>query len=455
VVLMVLTGGFATEANAQFSSSLEGVVTDPTGAVVPEATVTLTNTDTGVSQVATTGSRGEYRFLSVAPGPYEVTASGKGFASHKVAIRLQTEQTLNVPFALSLSSQSQTVEVTDQAPVLDTAETRNQMTISTEELDSLPLPGRDQLGLVTLAPGVTGLGVIGPGGNGQSTDNYAAETQVTASANGRSSTGNMFVVDGLDITSNITPGVLNLVPNPDTIQEATVQVNTFNVEYGRSSSIVEVMTTRSGSSKYHFLASEYYSANWLTARTEFQPRETFTMLPFHSSNISASAGGPVPWLKQTYFFTGWEPLLSLTQANSQITVEDPAFTTWAQQNWPNSIGVKLLAQYPSVNVSRTGVSRRACRCWAPLLAGLRPGPIFRARCRLWIPGCSTRPITAMRCSTTCAWTSTSARTACTRTTTGPACRPAARRCAWITVRRSSTWCGRSRPTRRIPSTAGC
>ena len=357
VVLMgVLSGGFATGVYAQFSSNLEGVVADPTGAVVPGATVTLTNTDTGVSQVATTGSQGEYRFVSVAPGPYEVTAAAKGFASHKVAIRLQTEQTLNVPFALSLSSQSQTVEVTDKAPVLDTVETRNQLTIDTEALDSLPLPGRDQLGLVTLAPGVTGLGVIGPGGNGQSTDNYAAETQVTASANGRSSTGNMFVVDGLDITSNITPGVLNLVPNPDTIQEATVQVNTFNVEYGRSSSIVEVMTTRSGSSKYHFLASDYYSANWLTARTEFQPRETFTMLPFHSDNISASAGGPVPWLKQTYFFTGWEPLLSLTQASSQITVEDPAFTTWAQANWPNSIGVKLLAQYPSVNVSRTGVA---------------------------------------------------------------------------------------------------
>lgn len=354
--LCVVTGGFATAAYAQFSSNLQGVVMDSTGAVISGATVTLTNTDTGVSQLATTGQQGDFRFVSVAPGPYEVTTSAKGFGPHKVSVRLQTEQTLNLPFILSLSSQSQTVEVTDQAPVLDTVETRNQLTIGTDELDALPLPGHDQLGLVTLAAGVTGLGTLSGGQNAQSNDNYAAETQVTASANGRSSTGNMFVVDGLDITSNITPGVLNLVPNPDTIQEATVQVNTFNVEYGRSSSIVEVMTTRAGTNKYHFLLSDYYSANWLSARTEFQPRETFTMLPFHSDNISATAGGPVPWLKETYFFTGWEPLLSLTQASSQITVEDPAFTTWAQQNWPNSIGVKLLAQYPSVNVSRTGVA---------------------------------------------------------------------------------------------------
>jgi hypothetical protein len=354
-VLLLAVFAFAATGRAQFSSNLQGVVTDSTGALIQGATVLLTNTATNVSRQTTSTASGDYRFVSVAPGAYEVTTSAKGFATHKVQIQLQTEQTMNLPVTLSISSQTQTVEVTDQAPVLDTAETRNQLTITTEELDSLPLPGHDQLGLVTLAPGVTGLGVIGSGGNGQSNDNYAAETQVTASANGRSSVGNMFVVDGLDITSNITPGVLNLVPNPDTVQEATVQVNTFNVEYGRSSSVVEVMTTRAGSEKYHFLASDYYTANFLTARTEFQPRESFTMLPFHSDNLSATLSGPIPLLKQTYFFTGWEPLLSSTQSSSQITVEDPAFTTWAQQNWPNSIGVKLLAQYPSVNVSRTGV----------------------------------------------------------------------------------------------------
>ena len=150
----------------------------------------------------------------------------------------------------------------------------------------------------------------------------------------------MYVVDGLDITtSNITPGVLNLVPDPDTIQEATVQVNTFDVEYGRSSSIVEVMTTRSGANRYHFLASQYYTANWLTARTQFQPSETFKMLPFHSSNISATLSGPVPFLKNTFFFTGWEPMLSSTQSSSQVTYEDPQFIAWAKTNWPNSVGV--------------------------------------------------------------------------------------------------------------------
>ena len=371
--LLILVFAIAATAHAQFSSSLQGTVEDPSGAAVAGAALTLTNTATNVSQESTADSGGAYRFVSVAPGPYTVTAESKGFAIHKIAVVLQTNQTMNVVIKLTLSTQAQTVEVTDQAPVVDTADTRNQLTISTEAMDSLPLPGRNQPGLVSLAPGVTGLGVAGSGGNGQTNDNYGSETQVTASANGRSSVGNMFVVDGLDITSNITPGVLNLVPNPDTIQEATVQVNTFNVEYGRSSSIVEVMTTRSGANKYHFLASEYYTANWLTARTEFQPRETTKFLPFHSNNISTTLSGPIPLLKQTFFFTGWEPLLASTQSTSQITVEDPAFVTWAQQNWPNSTSVKLLAQYPSVNVSRTGTPTTASTLLGASVCGTAAG----------------------------------------------------------------------------------
>lgn len=346
---LVAAAGLTTAAYAQFSSSLQGTVSDPTGAVIPGATVTLTNTDTRVTQTTITGSKGDYRFVSIAPGPYDVTATANGFAPHKTSVRLQTDQMMNVSIALTVSSQSQTVEVTGQAPVLDTAETRTQMTIDTDALESLPLPGHSLLSLTTLAPGVTGLGAEG-------TDNYAAETEVQASANGRSNLGNVFVLDGLDITSDITPGVLNLVPNPDTIQEATVQVNTYNVDFGRNSSIVEVMTSRSGTNQYHFMASDYYTADWLHARTEFQPKQTAKFAKNHLNNMSFTLGGPIPLLKQTYFFTGWEPLIQQEPGTSQTTYEDPAFTSWAKTQWPNSIGVKLLAQYPPSNASTTGVA---------------------------------------------------------------------------------------------------
>jgi hypothetical protein len=341
----------------QFSASLQGTVEDTTGAVVPQTVLVLTSSATKISQTTISGENGNFRFVSLAPGMYQIVASAKGFASHRMEFSLSTGQTLSILVPLSISGQKITVEVTDQAPVVDVAESSSQLTISTEAFNSLPLAGRDLLGLTSLAAGVTGLGITASGGNGQSNDNYAAETQVSASANGRSSVGNSYVIDGLDVTSNITPGVLNLVPNADTVQEAAVQTNAFTAEYGRSSSIVEIMTTRSGGDKFHFMASDYYTADWLTSRTEFQPKETATIVPFHSNTMSTFLGGPVPFLKKTYFFTGWEPLLALTQSNSSTTYESPEFRAWAKTTWPDAIGTQLLNQYPATNASTTSVAK--------------------------------------------------------------------------------------------------
>ena len=137
---------------------------------------------------------------------------------------------------MKVATASQTVEVTGQVPVLNTAESRNQMTLATSALSSLPLAGRNMVSLVTLAPGVIGIGTVTGGSPGSGVDNYSTELQVDASANGAGSVGNMYMVDGLDVTSAIRPGVLNLTPNPDSVQEVSIQTNTFSVEYGRASS---------------------------------------------------------------------------------------------------------------------------------------------------------------------------------------------------------------------------
>ena len=115
------------------------------------------------------------------------------------------------------------------------------------------------ISLVTLAPGVTGTGVTSNGSPGSGRDNFSTETQVDASANGQGAVGNMYIVDGLDVSSSIRPGVLNMTPNPDSIQEATIQTNTYNVDYGRASSIQMTMTTKSGSNHYHGNASDYFT----------------------------------------------------------------------------------------------------------------------------------------------------------------------------------------------------
>ncbi|MGH9345227.1 MAG: carboxypeptidase-like regulatory domain-containing protein [Terriglobia bacterium] len=336
LALSLLGGGVCY---AQFNSNMQGTVSDQTGAAVPGATVRLVNMGTQVALTTTTDAAGNYHFVSLAPGSYEVSAQKSGFSKATVTMTLQTGQTLNLPLQLAVASISQKVQVTTRAPVLNTAETRNQLTIQTQALTTLPLAGRSMISLVTLAPGAVGLGVNG-GSPGSGVDNFSTETQVDASANGQGSVANMFVVDGLDVTSSIRPGVLNLTPDPDSVQEASIETNTFNVDYGRASSIEMLMTTKSGTDQYHGSVSDYFTNQKFFAGTEF----VHNYSPFHSNNMAATIGGPVIPHHQLFFFFSIEPLRSsASTGNGSTTFEDPAFTTWAQQNYPNTLGTQLLA----------------------------------------------------------------------------------------------------------------
>ena len=346
---------------AQFSGSIQGTVSDPTGAVVANAKVQLKNTQTSVATTATSDAEGNYRFVSLAPGSYQITVDVSGFNTSTVAFTLETSQNLNVPVAMKVATASQTVEVTGQVPVLNTAETRTQMTLETAALTNLPLAGRNMISLVTLAPGVIGKGTVVGGSPGSGVDNFSTETQVEASANGAGSVGNMFMVDGLDVTSAIRPGVLNLTPNPDSVQEVSIQTNTFSVEYGRASSIQMAMTTKSGTDGLHGSASDYFTNQSLFAGTEFLHKYS----PYHSNNISATIGGPIVPHHQFLFFFAVEPLRASTSTgNSVQTYEDPQFTAFAKQNFPNTLGTKILTSYAATNATTTAVSQTAATAFA-------------------------------------------------------------------------------------------
>src|SRR5260370_20798497 len=254
---------------AQFSGSIQGTVQGPAGAVVPNAKVQLKNTGTGVAAATTSGAEGNYRLVSLAPGSYQLSVDAPGFNTTAVAFSLETSQNLSVPVAMKVATASQAVEVTGQVPVLNTAESRNQMTLETAGLSNLPLAGRNMISLVTMAHGVIGVGTVTGGSPGSGVDNYSTELQVDASANGAGSVGNMYMVDGLDVTSAIRPGVLNLTPNPDSVQEVSIQTNTFTVEYGRASSVQMAMTTKSSTDGFHGTASDYFTNQKLWAGTEF------------------------------------------------------------------------------------------------------------------------------------------------------------------------------------------
>ena len=342
-------------ASAQFNSAVQGTVQDNSGSAVASATVTLTNVDNKVSEMATANGSGVYRFSSLAPGNYSIAVSSAGFSPAQTAFTLSTAETRDVPITLSVGGVSSKVEVTAQQPLLDTSDSRNQLTLNTAAFDQLPLAARNPLALITLAPGVTGLG------SGSAT-NFNPENSVDASANGRGANANQYIVDGLDVTSSIRPGVVNLTPNADTIQEATVQTNTYTVDYGRASSIQTVMTTKSGSDSIHGFASEYYTYQGLTARGEYGPAEGTRVAPFHTNNLSFGVGGPVIPHHQFFFFAGYEPYLSLaSNGTSNRTFEDPAFVAFANTVQPNSPEVQLLNKYQPTNLTFTSVQSTAAQ----------------------------------------------------------------------------------------------
>jgi hypothetical protein len=352
----------APGAWAQFSGTVTGTVADPTGAVVPKAEMKLVNDATGQISSATTNASGVFIFPSLSPGNYHLTSTAKGFGAVTVPVVLETNQVMNVPIKLTVGSAAETVKVTTQSPLLDTADDRIQETISTRTLSDLPLAGENMISLVNLAPGVTGTGVTSNGSPGSGRDNYSTETQVDASANGQGAVGNMYIVDGLDVTSSIRAGVLNLTPNPDSIQETSIQTNTYSVLYGRASSVEMTMTTKSGTSHYHGNAEDFFTNQDLEATTEF----THTYPPFHSNNISASIGGPVwPGKKLGFFFFEIEPQIASSASPYSTTFADPAFVTYAQTNYPNTVGTKLLTTYPVSSVSNIAVSSTAADIFPP------------------------------------------------------------------------------------------
>ena len=343
----------AAHGYAQFSGGVQGTVQDSSGAAVPNASVTLKNTDTSVTLEAVSDDAGVYRFVSLAPGPYAVSGSAKGFGDAKVEFRLTTNETRNVIITLAIGQVSSNVTVTSEAPLIDTSDSRNEQTLGTEALQDLPLAARNPTALIGLTPGVTGLGT------GSST-NFNPENYIDASANGRGQNGNQYVVDGLDVTSSIRPGVLNLTPNVDAVSEVSVQINTYAVDYGRASSIQTVMTTKSGTDKYHGFASEYYNYQGLNARGEFGVPKPNKVNPYHVNNMSFGAGGAVIPHRQFFFFGSYEPYLSLTSNGGSVqTYEDPAFVAFAQSVNPDSPEVQLLAKYKPTGATTTGVSATA------------------------------------------------------------------------------------------------
>jgi len=342
---------FTSLGYAQFTSSVQGVVQDPSGAVVPKAAVTIRNNATQATNTTTTDDGGNFRFLSLPPSAYTLIVEASGYGKSESTVTLLTEQNLNVPVKLKVGAVTEAVTVTEASPIVDTADSRTQLTLENQAVAQLPIIGRNLVTLVTLAPGVSGLGTSSSGSPASGVDNFSTEEQVDASANGQGQNNNQYVIDGLDVTSGIRQGVLNLTPQPAAIQETSVQVNTFSSEYSRAAGLQTMFTTKSGSDQFHGSAEDYFNYQKMFAAQHFV---RYPYKPFHSNNMDFAIGGPLIPHHNSFFYFAVEPLRSSSSAGGSVNFVDPQFITFAQTNYPNTVGTQILTTYlPSGVVAAT------------------------------------------------------------------------------------------------------
>jgi hypothetical protein len=316
--------------------------------------MTLLNTATRVQQAGTSDESGLYRFTNLGPGEYQISSSASGFQSAQAQFALTAGETRDISLTLTIGADTTNVVVTAQAPLLDTADSREVLTLNQTALENLPLATRNPMSLVGLTPGVTGVQAPTTTFNPETTNHY--------SSSGRGGNANTFIVDGLDIDSDIGEGVNNLTPNVDSLSEVTVQPNTYTVDYGKSSSIQTLMSSRAGTAQYHGFASGYYTYQGLSARGEFGVPQPQRLSPYHTTDLSFGAGGPIIPNRRFFFFATLEPYFSstpnpaltavgaLAPNSGSLTYEDPAFVAFAQQAQPNTLETSLFSKYPVKNV---------------------------------------------------------------------------------------------------------
>ncbi|WP_109488505.1 TonB-dependent receptor [Occallatibacter savannae] len=338
-------------AYAQFNSSLEGVISDQTGAVMPDARVVLRDVATNITRVGTTNASGYFRFNGLGPGSYEIAVEANGFAKKVVAAQVAQDQATNVNVKLFLASQTSMVTVSAEQTALNTDETRLAATLASEQISNLPLQNGDVLSVVRVAPGVTG---IDEDRNLWSIN--IGSTGMNAQANGRPSGSNSYELDGVSIESNSkgTGTQIEFVPQPDMLQEVSMEVNNYSVDYGASSSMKINMTTKGGSNDFHGSLGTRYSGRGLNS-TGFN---TTPSLPFSRRWYMGTIGGPIV-KNRTFFFFSYLHQTQITAISGLVHYATNEFVggpnSWAAQTYPNSVNVqKLLIPFPAGDSTISG-----------------------------------------------------------------------------------------------------
>nr|MBA3767270.1 TonB-dependent receptor [Acidobacteriota bacterium] len=377
----------AATASAQFRAGVQGSVTDPAGAIVPGATVTLVSNETTKTQQTTTSDSGFYRFSNLAPGSYSLTAEAAGFKKQVIEnMTINAENVEGIDIRLETGGISEVVTVTDDGGTqLETENANINKAITTIEVRQLPQFGRDPYELTRLTPGVFGEGARGgngsssnlpnqPGPGGSNRSIFQTENQVQITANGQRIAANNFQIDGTSVNSLTHGGAAVITPNQESVKEVRVIANSYSAELGRNSGAQILTVSQNGTNDFH---GSLFLKNNSPGLNSFNKYGGINNAPPIRVNqrlnqFGGSIGGPIylprfgeggrsvySGKNRAFFFFSYEGLRSSSADTVNSFVETPQYRALVQQIRPGSIAATILGS-PGIAPRVAGVIPVAC-----------------------------------------------------------------------------------------------
>src|SRR6266581_461466 len=333
-------------SRAQGLGSLDGRVSDPSGAAVASAKVIATQQGTTYSRTAVTDAEGLYVIPSLEPSTYNLTVEAAGFSTSKEnGINLLADQTLTVNFGLKLGMTTEVVMVSGNALQVDTSTSTLKQVIEQQRLVELPLNGRNAAQLTLLVPGT----VNSPGGGADQGSTKTFPGAVTISANGSRQNQISYQLDGGNYVDEYT-NVNQPFPFPDALQEFSVQTSNYSSEYGQNAGAVVNVITKSGTNKLHGSGFEFVRTPALNARRWDQP----TKDEIHRNQFGGTIGGPIRH-DRTFFFAAYQGTVF---HNVLATTSQPVPNAAQRASATDPAVIKLLSFIPVGDASgRTSFAR--------------------------------------------------------------------------------------------------
>lgn len=340
LIAILVFAGFSIPSGAQYSASLQGTVADPSGAVIPDATVTLTDKETNRTLTAQSNGAGTYTIGALQPSTYKVTVSRTGFKNKVVDdVRILANQpnALNVTLEVGTTNAETVTVSASTEPLIDQATGQLGSTISQEQIGNLPSYGRDVYQLVQLAPGMFGdqsqaggggtnnlPGNQGPGGSSATSGIFSTENRPQAFASGGRNDTNNITLDGVGVTSVTWGGAAVITPNEDSVKEVKVVSNSYDAEWGRTSGAQIQVTSQNGTNTLHGSAFIQGERPGLNAYQRWDPNNNPQRNNSRFNQIGGSIGGPIIRNKLFAFFA-YETIRNNTTATGGGWYETPQF----------------------------------------------------------------------------------------------------------------------------------